>query len=425
MPYGGIVTGMAARESRGPAEPPVPLLSITCQPMSGRNSYNRVNVQQCAESDGYSKQVDGVSTDCESGDEVFENDEPALSHSGCRGPSHIVGGAMHLSFDDGDDENGTPMVVQTQTPSRYIARLTHELTNPLFDISEPGGMQIAVDKTFAPRPYWRSWLVRLSFLALSVESLGATLYHTPPWNRWFFMAYLTHWGLVASIAYQICAVICLLPPIRRKALYQPCSEERCSLFVRTTWGLFSLAAPVELIICILYWGLDYSPGHPVHYYLVMNHGGIALLLMLDGFLLSSIPLQLKQLLFTIGFCIAYLTWTLIFAESNISNPNVSDSDDYIYDALEWNANAKVAEILATLCAFVLPPIVFAVFWLMSLSRRHLYDAAEDNDEQEQQIELVGVHAHVNGSDNGTQAASGSNGAVDAAEFTVDDDTEFV
>ena len=319
------------------------------------------------------------------------------------------------------------LVIQTRTPcTACFARLRHELTNPLFDLSEPDGVQIDVDKTFAPRPYWSSWLTRLLFLAISVESLFATLHHTPPWNRWFFMAYLTHWGLVTAIAYQLCAVLCLIPAIRRKALYQPRSGESCSLFVRITWGLFSLAAPVELIICILYWGLDYSPGHPVHYYLVMNHGGIALLLMVDGFLLSSFPLQLKQLVFTVVFCIAYLTWTIIFAKSDIPNPNVSESDDYIYNALEWNANVKVAEVLASLCAFVLPPIVFVIFWLMSLSRRHLhlYGVTEDYDEEEQEIELVG--AHVNGGGNGAStAASGPDDAAHAMEFTIDDDTEFI
>lgn len=131
-------------------------------------------------------------------------------------------------------------------------------------------------------------------------------------------------------------------------------------------------------------------------------------------------------MFTVVFCIVYLAWTIIFAESNIPNPNVSESDDYIYYALEWNANAKVAEVLASLCAFVLPPIVFVIFWLISLSRRHLrvYEVTEDYDEQEQEIELVG--SHVNGDENGASAAaSGPNGAVDAMEFTIDGDTEFI
>lgn len=351
----------------------------------GRRSYNQIDQSETSHDD----------------EQLFGNDEPA----------------------SGDEA----LVVQTRTPcTACFARLRHELTNPLFDLSEPDGVQIDVEQTFAPRPYWRSWLTRLLFLAISVESLFATLHNTPPWNRWFFMAYLTHWGLVAAIAYQLCAVLCLIPAIRQKALYQPRSGELCALFVRITWGLFSLAAPVELVICILYWGLDYSPGHPVHYYLVMNHGGIALLLMVDGFLLSSFPLQLKQLVFTVVFCIVYLAWTIIFAESNIPNPNVSESDDYIYYALEWNANAKVAEVLASLCAFVLPPIVFVIFWLISLSRRHLrvYEVTEDYDEQEQEIELVG--SHVNGDENGASAAaSGPNGAVDAMEFTIDGDTEFI
>ena len=363
-------------------------------------------------------------------DELFENDEatssPPSPSGRRRSRESILGGAMHLSFDE--DDHDETLVVQTRTPCAPCAiRLRHELTNPLFDVSEPGGMQIDVSQTFAPRPYWRSWLIRLSFLAVSVESLSATIAHTTHWNRWFYMAYLTHWGLVTSIAYQVCAVVCLVPVVRRRALYQPLgSGKQCSRFVRTTWALFSLAAPVELIICILYWGLEYTPGHSVHYYLVVNHGGIALLLMVDGFLLSSFPLQLKQLVFTVIFCIAYLSWTVIFAESNIPNPNVGESDDYIYSVLEWNSDVKVAEVVSSLCAFVLPPIVFVVFWIMSLSRRHLYDAT--GYEHEQQIELVGVNGNGNGDMNGDRdvpTASGANGAVDDLEFTIDEDSEFI
>lgn len=128
------------------------------------------------------------------------------------------------------------------------------------------------------------------------------------------------------------------------------------------------------------------------------------------------------MVFTIIFCIAYLSWTVIFAGSDIPNPNVGESDDYIYGVLEWNSDVKVAEIVSSLCAFVLPPIVFVVFWLISLSRRHLYDTT--GYEHEQQIEFVGVNGNGNG-DRDVPTVSGANGAVDDSEFTIDEDSEFI
>ena len=303
--------------------------------------------------------VEAAETSGPDGRVSFENDESSANGGGMA----IAGGPLHsTSFDSDNDSRSIAShvgirVVETSPPC--TRRLRHEVTNSLFDISEPEGKHIDIDRTFAPRPLYLSWIMRLSFLAISLESLFQTLKGTPQWKRWFFMAYLTHWGLVVVIAYQVAAVLCLM--FRNRVLYQPHRGEKCSRLVRLTWGLFSLAAPVELIICILYWGLDYVPGKSVDLLLVMNHGGIALLLLVDGFILSSYPVQLKQGIFTIIFCVAYLIWTVVFAESDISNPNVADNDDYIYHVLEWNANKRGAEIVSSLCAFVLPPTYLQYF----------------------------------------------------------------
>ena len=60
--------------------------------------------------------------------------------------------------------------------------------------------------------------------------------------------------------------------------------------------VFSLAAPVELIIayCTGDWIMYLAIWCIVYWRLAMNHGGIALLLLVDGLVLSLYPLQLKQ-----------------------------------------------------------------------------------------------------------------------------------
>jgi len=371
-------------------------------------------------SDFLSAQRDSFTKSATNGEPLsFENDESSANGGG----TAIAGGPLHsTSFDSDNDSRSIAShvsIVQTRTPCTTCSvRLRHEITSPLFGISEPEGKHIDIARTFAPRPLYLSWLLRLSFLVISLESLFQTLKGTPQWKRWFFMAYLTHWGLVVAIVYQVAAVACLM--FRNRVLYQPHRGEKCSRLVRLTWGLFSLAAPVELIICILYWGLDYVPGKSVNLLLVMNHGGIALLLLVDGFILSSYPLQLKQGIFTIMFCVAYLIWTVVFAETDIPNPNVPENDDYIYHVLEWNANIRGAEIVSSLCAFVLPPTVFAMFWIISLFRRHLY--VEDVlDEQEIELVHVGV--------NGVLSIAAADEKIDdmqrMASFSIGDDESIV
>lgn len=69
-------------------------------------------------------------------------------------------------------------------------------------------------------------------------------------------------------------------------------EGRVGLLVKTTWALCAIAIPSEVMITILFWVLEFDG--TVRYVSVMVHGGAAILIMIDAFILSRMPLRMKQ-----------------------------------------------------------------------------------------------------------------------------------
>ena len=328
------------------------------------------------------------------------------------------------------------LAVESDSSCHECPQMRREMAAAAFGVLEPCGRRcVNLRQTFAPDPLALTCLLRVVFLAMSVCSLTLVLRDTPAANRSFFMAYLTHWGLCAALLYQLSALTCAAVAgcgwdwcgdngVALLSLEQPrsyagvcpslaregdgnsdCYGERDdagssdtashisdaslygphSLLVRLTWASFTLAAPAEVIITMLYWILDHRPGDPVGFTILMNHGGIGLLLVLDGLMIGGIPFRVAQMPLFVIFCMAYLSWTLIFAKSDISNPNRAD-DDRIYDAIRWNEDPKDAILLSALCAVVLPPAVFLLLRAISLRRRKLVPSI--------QMGLGGSHDHV-------------------------------
>eukprot|EP00567_Pseudictyota_dubia_P003238 CAMPEP_0197456188 /NCGR_PEP_ID=MMETSP1175-20131217/42718_1 /TAXON_ID=1003142 /ORGANISM="Triceratium dubium, Strain CCMP147" /LENGTH=366 /DNA_ID=CAMNT_0042990221 /DNA_START=68 /DNA_END=1168 /DNA_ORIENTATION=+ len=263
-----------------------------------------------------------------------------------------------------DDKSGV-------VPISCIARIRYELRSSPFHTREPCGRYIDIRKTFCPEPVRSVLLVRISFFLIMLEILIQNLLATSPDARWFFMAYLTHWGLVVALAYQLSALAGMV--LRRTVMVQTQDgNDKCNILLLISWALFAVALPAEVILSVLYWALVHEQGDPVSYQIVMLHGGISVLLLIDGFFVGSVPLRIKQVLFLMVFCVCYLLWTVVFAESDIRNPDKANNDDAIYDALEWNRNPEGSAILSAMCAFVVPPIVFSSFWALSLATRRIY-----------------------------------------------------
>lgn len=126
-------------------------------------------------------------------------------------------------------------------------------------------------------------------------------------------------------------------------------------------ALFAIALPVEIVIAILFWVLEFKGN--LTYISVMTHGGGIFLLVFDGFIFSRIPLRMKQFLLFETFSSFYIIWNIIHAFSGIGNPNTEegvDDDDAIYGSMNWKDDSASAGIIVASTLVVLNPIVFLV-----------------------------------------------------------------
>lgn len=246
--------------------------------------------------------------------------------------------------------------------------------------TEPATLDIV--RTFSPRPrlLYITLKVFLAAWILAVLTMSIDRVKFPS----FWLAYLTHWGLTLTALYFVMSSICALYLALRPPPTPATNENRVDTFlsccggsggggggvagclVKTTWALLAIVIPGEVVITILFWALVYD-GKPVTYVTAMVHGGTMILLLIDGFVLSRIPLRLKQFVFFESFSLLYFLWNIVHAYSGIGNPynGVSQDDDAIYESLDWNTDPTMAIAVSVMALFVANPIIFGICWWLS------------------------------------------------------------
>lgn len=224
---------------------------------------------------------------------------------------------------------------------------------------------IDVKQSFAP--HWMAISFRLFFLAWSLQVLYTDVSTYPPHNLYIYMGYLTHWGHFLSNLYFLCSFLCTIIPW---AVRQPTGDMRMrpGRLVRTTWGLYSCVAPLEIAITLLYWsGTTFISGHGT-YVSAMEHGGIALLILIDGLLVGIVPVRAKHLFYLVVVSFCYLSWSVFDAFLEIGNGEWGPAyeDDALYPVLNWNQDRKGATIVSAFVICVLSPGLFFGCWALSL-----------------------------------------------------------
>jgi len=216
-----------------------------------------------------------------------------------------------------------------------------------------------VERTFVPAPrplslagrtFVAAWIV--SILAISIREKT---------NKSFWLAYLTNWALLSAVAYALSSWLTTVY-IYAKPLDDP--KQLLGLpgaLVKATWLLFSLSLTVQVIVCILFWALDYE-GDTITYNMFMTHGGGIVLLVIDGLVISRIPPRMKHLLAVELFCLLYIIWNVSFSFSKLENPDAEDDadDDAIYASLRWKSSPVQSAVLAVAVTLVMAPLVFLV-----------------------------------------------------------------
>jgi hypothetical protein len=225
--------------------------------------------------------------------------------------------------------------------------------------STPRSLDIV--KTFSPHPRVPYIGVKISLAAWIVSAMPMSIISMTYPSFW--LAYVTHWGLIVATAYIILSALsavylAIRPPSNPDEL-----KGGVGLLIKSTWALFAIALPAEIVITILYWTLEFDADDGVTYINLMVHGIVMVLIMIDGFVLSRIPLRMKQFILFESLTALYFLWTVIHAYSGIGNPYAdgdtpTQDDDAIFGSLAWKNNTTASVILFLGVLFAVNPIIF-------------------------------------------------------------------
>jgi hypothetical protein len=159
-------------------------------------------------------------------------------------------------------------------------------------------------------------------------------------------------------------------PLELDEAPQSQSSPQPHVLVRTTWGLYSTVAPLEVAITLLYWTSGgVNDNGPVTYISVMEHGGLALLVWMDGLIVSVVPVRAKHIWFLLTVCSLYLIWSVVDVVAGIGGGEWGpiDTDDALYPVLRWGSETRAAALLSAFTICVLAPGLFLGCWMLSLA----------------------------------------------------------
>lgn len=215
----------------------------------------------------------------------------------------------------------------------------------------------------------------------------------PGGPRYFFI-YLSYWAVTIALAYMVLSLSNSIHPVTANELNE--GNHVTSTRILLTWVVFEITIMMGWTASILFWLLLYDGGTP-NFDAVINHGVIAILTSIDGFVVNRIPIRLPHWLgFMVPFEILYLLWTVIYAFAGISNPDYMDDDtltnnELVYTVLDWKYDWVYCVILSSASVFGLGGLICMMMWIVSsrcLLPPYLANAENDYDTIEgQKIEM--------------------------------------
>ena len=250
----------------------------------------------------------------------------------------------------------------------------------LFGTMDSNGKVLDLDASFCIRRMggWKSLIVKFICFVLITSTLITGINDEP--STRFFLAYVSCWTLVWSVVYITLSLFVSIfsnPP---------------AWAINATWFMFSVAAVHGPVITYIFWTAEYAPStYDLKYSVIMMHGPTWALVLLDGFLVSKIPVRLMHYWICFFFGILFLCWSLIQAFLPVDNPykdgDANGGDESLYDVLDWNNDPVPSAGLSVLLLLIAFPVIQILLWMMSLpGRRYIQesDSGETADPHEQE-----------------------------------------
>ncbi|CAJ1927213.1 unnamed protein product [Cylindrotheca closterium] len=274
------------------------------------------------------------------------------------------------------------------------SHLCSELKNPLFSVEEPPKGRLDLNAHFHVGQGVKSkvGITKLITFCISIAVLVYAFYKNPEPS--FYAAYLTPWGVFFCIWYlgaSFCVTAC--------GFADNSTRERATVLVKFAWFFYSVAAVLGCCIAGLYWTAVWTPARGVELNNVMTHGGLLVIVLLQGLFVDRVPLRIKHNLFgTAPIALAYNIWLAIQNLAVKYNPNQDDDDDALYDAVKWRENPTGAIILTIIVLFVAIPFFTMLLWLLSLPGRRYLDDGNDYDDGDDDSKSPDTHNEYDAGD---------------------------
>ena len=286
------------------------------------------------------------------------------------------------------------------------AEINYAKEAPLFCEKEPSGQVFDLGACFSPKPKWRSLLLKVTALAIGLSTLVCQLYDRA--HPEFYMAYATTWALLTSLAYFLLSISTTIFAVKELSVHAKC-----------TWAFFSAAACAEGMVTLMYWMFDSrGDNNELNYGTLMAHGGVWIIVLLDGLAINRIPVPVKHFIFVEAFVLVYVLWTIVHAVSGMDNPDApkEDSSDgnerYVYPNADWVCHPFETSLIVLGLLLVISPLLFLVTRHLSLypctqiNRRYLAVAnPEKPDSAERTLSDLESGGSTSSDDNVSRANS--------------------
>jgi hypothetical protein len=215
--------------------------------------------------------------------------------------------------------------------------------------------------------------VRVIKFCLMGWTLGTLIYKWSTYsdNPDFFLAYLTHWGLIFATLWLMTSFVNSLVPPSQPINKLP--HDSISLWTKYSWLMFEVAAQFTFVVTVLYWTLDYQPGvTKITYVNLFAHGVDMILVWIDGLVINRIPVRWKHVFLPMFLAACYVAWLVIHQVlTDIGIPGEGDgnpetNDDLIYPAVDFETKTTFSSVLCVMVVLVFVPLVHWLLWGLSL-----------------------------------------------------------
>lgn len=185
----------------------------------------------------------------------------------------------------------------------------------------------------------------------------------------FFFSHFSYIALVLQCIYHLLSLVNSTCP----TLEQPKDDQDpVRGRAKATWFFFNMSLHASITATILYWSQDYQRGDGIDLLTILPNGPTAILILLDGMWINSIPIRLFHWFSAVlPLQLAYTGWTLAHAYLDLDNPTRSDdeegtNDDAIYREIVWKDDFVGTLTVFLIMILAVGPVLQFVLFLFSL-----------------------------------------------------------